>query len=309
MSVTPIARALRSGPEAGRGPGGRAGLVRPTVVGVIGLAAIVAMGMWRVAPLVELQLTGDVRANALRDLPEVRVRFDGRDAVLTGRIANETERMAVIAAVRRRWGVRAVAADGLAAVSEGVLAAPRTRVGTVSTVARSSLSRSTVAPSSIPPSSIPPSSIPPSTVAPSALPSTTGAPTTAAPVTISPAALDGLDQRVADALTTGPIGFAKSNADADPASVATLDRVASLILAMPGPVVRIETHTDGTGSAQANAVLSQKRADALRVALIARGVPAARLVAEGLGESQPIASDLTDAGRQRNRRVVIRTAR
>ena len=78
---------------------------------------------------------------------------------------------------------------------------------------------------------------------------------------------------------------------------------------MPGPVVRIETHTDGTGSTQANAVLSQKRSDALRIALIARGVPAARLIAEGLGESQPIASDLTDAGRQRNRRVVIRTAR
>ena len=304
MSVTPIAPAIRSGSEGERGPGGRAGLVRPTVVGVIGLAAIVAMGMWRVAPLVELQLTGDVRANALRDLPEVRVRFDGRDAVLTGRIANETERMAVIAAVRRRWGVRAVEADGLVAISEGVLAAPRTRVRRASTVARSSIS-----PSAVAPSSIPPSSIPPSTVAPSTLPPTTGAPTTAAPVTISPAALDGLDQRFADALTTGPIRFAKSNADADPASAATLDRVASLILAMPGPVVRIETHTDGTGSAQANAVLSQKRADALRVALIARGVPAARLIAEGLGESQPIASDLTDAGRQRNRRVVIRTTR
>lgn len=299
MSVTPIAPAIRSGSEGERGPGGRAGLVRPTVVGVIGLAAIVAMGMWRVAPLVELQLTGDVSANALRDLPEVRVRFDGRDAVLTGRIANETERMAVIAAVRRRWGVRAVEADGLVAISEGVLAAPRTRVRRASTVARSSIS----------PSAVAPSSIPPSTVAPSTLPPTTGAPTTAAPVTISPAALDGLDQRFADALTTGPIRFAKSNADADPASAATLDRVASLILAMPGPVVRIETHTDGTGSAQANAVLSQKRADALRVALIARGVPAARLVAEGLGESQPIASDLTDAGRQRNRRVVIRTTR
>ena len=299
MSVTPIAPAIRSGSEGERGPGGRAGLVRPTVVGVIGLAAIVAMGMWRVAPLVELQLTGDVRANALRDLPEVRVRFDGRDAVLTGRIANETERMAVIAAVRRRWGVRAVEADGLVAISEGVLAAPRTRVRRASTVARSSIS----------PSAVAPSSIPRSTVAPSTLPPTTGAPTTAAPVTISPAALDGLDQRFADALTTGPIRFAKSNADADRASVATLDRVASLILAMPGPVVRIETHTDGTGSAQANAVLSQKRADALRVALIARGVPAARLIAEGLGESQPIASDLTDAGRQRNRRVVIRTTR
>ena len=243
------------------------------------------MGMWRVAPLIELQLSGDVGTNALRDLPEVRVRFDGRDAVLTGRITSDTERMAVVAAVRQRWGVRAVDADGLVAVSQRVLAAPRTRlVGAAPSTA---------------------STVSPSTVSPSTPPATTAA----APVTISPVALDGLDQRFADALTTGPIRFAKSNADADPASGATLDRVAALIVAMPGPVVRIETHTDGTGSTQANAVLSQKRSDALRIALIARGVPAARLIAEGLGESQPIASDLTDAGRQRNRRVVIRTAR
>ena len=290
MSVDLVEPASHSTSKGGRGSGGRAALFRPAVVAVIGLAAIVAMGMWRVAPLIELQLSGDVGTNALRDLPEVRVRFDGRDAVLTGRITSDTERMAVVAAVRQRWGVRAVDADGLVAVSQRVLAAPRTRlVGAAPSTA----------------STVSPSTVSPSTVSPSTPPATTAA----APVTISPVALDGLDQRFADALTTGPIRFAKSNADADPASGATLDRVAALIVAMPGPVVRIETHTDGTGSTQANAVLSQKRSDALRIALIARGVPAARLIAEGLGESQPIASDLTDAGRQRNRRVVIRTAR
>ena len=295
MSVDLVEPASHSTSKGGRGSGGRAALFRPAVVAVIGLAAIVAMGMWRVAPLIELQLSGDVGTNALRDLPEVRVRFDGRDAVLTGRITSDTERMAVVAAVRQRWGVRAVDADGLVAVSQRVLAAPRTRI-----VGAAPSTASTVSPSTLPPSTLPAS-----TVSPSTLPATTAA----APVTISPVALDGLDQRFADALTTGPIRFAKSNADADPASGATLDRVAALIVAMPGPVVRIETHTDGTGSTQANAVLSQKRSDALRIALIARGVPAARLIAEGLGESQPIASDLTDAGRQRNRRVVIRTAR
>ena len=305
MSVDLVEPASHSTSKGGRGSGGRAALFRPAVVAVIGLAAIVAMGMWRVAPLIELQLSGDVGTNALRDLPEVRVRFDGRDAVLTGRINSDTERMAVIAAVRQRWGVRAVDADGLVAVSQGVLAAPRTRVVGAAPSTASTVSRSTVSPSTVSPSTVSRSTVSPSTVPPSTPPATTAA----APVTISPVALDGLDQRFADALTTGPIRFAKSNADADPASGATLDRVAALIVAMPGPVVRIETHTDGTGSTQANAVLSQKRSDALRIALIARGVPAARLIAEGLGESQPIASDLTDAGRQRNRRVVIRTAR
>ena len=309
MNVDPIARASRSRAEGGQGPEGRAALVRPTVVGVIGLAAIVAMGMWRVAPRIELQLTGDVDANALRDLPEVRVRFDGRDAVLTGRITSDTERLAVIAAVRRRWGVRVVDADGLVAISEGVLAAPRTRTARPVTVARSTVSPSTISPSTVSPSTVSPSTVSRSTVSPSTVPPTTAGPTTAAPVTISPATLDGLDQRFADALTTGPIRFAKSNASADPASGATLDRIAALIVATPGPLVRIQTHTDGTGPTQANALLSQKRADALRTALIARGVPEARLMAEGLGESQPIASDLTDAGRQRNRRVVIRAAR
>lgn len=306
MSVDRVEPASHSTSKGGRGSGGRAALFRPAVVSVIGLAAIVAMGMWRVAPLIELQLSGDVGTNALRDLPEVRVRFDGRDAVLTGRITSDTERMAVIAAVRQRWGVRAVDADGLVAVSQGVLAAPRTRTVGAAPSTASTVSRSTVSTAStVSPSTVSPSTVSSSTVSSSTPPATAAA----APVTISPVALDGLDQRFADALTTGPIRFAKSNADADPASGATLDRVAALIVAMPGPVVRIETHTDGTGSTQANAVLSQKRSDALRIALIARGVPAARLIAEGLGESQPIASDLTDAGRQRNRRVVIRTAR
>ena len=103
-----------------RGDDGRSrvGLIRPAVVGAVSLCAIVAMGLWRVAPRVELQLTRDVTLHSLSDLPEVNVRFDGRDAILSGRVGDASERAALIASVRSRWGVRAVQAEGLVVAAE-----------------------------------------------------------------------------------------------------------------------------------------------------------------------------------------------
>ena len=67
----------------------------------------------------------------------------------------------------------------------------------------------------------------------------------------------------------------------------------------------IEAHTDGSGSTARNLLLSQARADLVRSALVDRGVAADRLSATGLGESQPVASDSSNGGRARNRRVEI----
>ncbi len=74
-------------------------------------------------------------------------------------------------------------------------------------------------------------------------------------------------------------------------------------------VLQIEGHTDNVGRAASNASLSRKRAEAVRAALIARGVPADRLVAQGLGAEKPIADNRTDEGRARNRRIEIRSVR
>jgi outer membrane protein OmpA-like peptidoglycan-associated protein len=69
--------------------------------------------------------------------------------------------------------------------------------------------------------------------------------------------------------------------------------------------IRVEAHTDSQGADAANLALSQKRADAVRQALQAQGIPAARLSAAGKGESDPLTGNDSPEGRARNRRVEI----
>jgi chemotaxis protein MotB len=72
----------------------------------------------------------------------------------------------------------------------------------------------------------------------------------------------------------------------------SLDRIAELLLkAHPGLSALIEGHTDSAGPDEINLELSKARADAVRQALIERGVPAERLSAEGAGEGRPIAEN------------------
>ncbi len=67
----------------------------------------------------------------------------------------------------------------------------------------------------------------------------------------------------------------------------------------------IDGHTDAIGSDAYNFRLSNRRAESVRDALVALGVPATRLVARGFGESKPVTSNRTQAGRDRNRRVEV----
>jgi outer membrane protein OmpA-like peptidoglycan-associated protein len=70
-------------------------------------------------------------------------------------------------------------------------------------------------------------------------------------------------------------------------------------------LVYVEGHTDNTGEATYNQRLSERRAQAVKEALIAKGITPNRLVAKGYGETHPIASNTTKKGRQQNRRVEI----
>jgi outer membrane protein OmpA-like peptidoglycan-associated protein len=70
--------------------------------------------------------------------------------------------------------------------------------------------------------------------------------------------------------------------------------------------IRIEGHTDGRGQDVYNLALSQRRANAVREFLIDRGVDPERLESRGYGESEPIASNDTEEGRRKNRRVEFR---
>ncbi|WP_373510782.1 OmpA family protein, partial [Thiocapsa sp.] len=85
----------------------------------------------------------------------------------------------------------------------------------------------------------------------------------------------------------------------------SLDRIAELLVAHPNLDVRIEGHTDSQGDAMTNLALSQQRAEAVKQALVERGVAASRLTAEGLGPERAIADNATPAGRAQNRRVEV----
>lgn len=69
--------------------------------------------------------------------------------------------------------------------------------------------------------------------------------------------------------------------------------------------IAVEGHTDSVGSEELNQALSEKRAAAVRDHLVARGVPAERISTSGLGETAPVATNDTAAGRQQNRRVEL----
>jgi OOP family OmpA-OmpF porin len=64
-------------------------------------------------------------------------------------------------------------------------------------------------------------------------------------------------------------------------------------------------HSDNQGSLEANIALSKRRAEAVRTALITRGVAAERLEAHGVGYLAPVSTNLTEAGRTLNRRVEL----
>ncbi|HMR43783.1 MAG TPA: OmpA family protein, partial [Saprospiraceae bacterium] len=92
-------------------------------------------------------------------------------------------------------------------------------------------------------------------------------------------------------------------------SVAELTRLKKLLEAHPQMNIQINGHTDNVGSDADNQVLSTNRAKAVYDFLIKNGIAPARLAYKGFGESQPIDTNDTAAGRQNNRRtefVVLR---
>ena len=82
-------------------------------------------------------------------------------------------------------------------------------------------------------------------------------------------------------------------------------RIADILNRYPQTRVTIEGHTDSIGSESNNMRLSEARATAVGDALAARGVDPGRVTTVGLGESKPIASNATEAGKQLNRRVTL----
>ena len=84
-----------------------------------------------------------------------------------------------------------------------------------------------------------------------------------------------------------------------------VDNLARIMRQEPERKIVIEGFTDSSGGEAANRRLSERRAQAVRDALVQRGVASGRIVARGLGEAYPVASNESPAGRQLNRRVEI----
>lgn len=106
-------------------------------------------------------------------------------------------------------------------------------------------------------------------------------------------------------LTLGDILFDTDKSVLKPGADSTLDQLAEFLREYPDRRLLIEGHTDSRGTDSYNVALSRDRANAVRVALLDRGIPADRLQSKALGESFPLASNDTSAGRQENRRVEV----
>lgn len=90
-----------------------------------------------------------------------------------------------------------------------------------------------------------------------------------------------------------------------PEAKTNLGRVVRFLNSNPNQAILIQGHSDSRGNPRLNQALSQRRADAVRTALIAAGVDARRMTAQGLGSTAPVDSNETEEGRAKNRRVEV----
>lgn len=119
---------------------------------------------------------------------------------------------------------------------------------------------------------------------------------------------DEANQRVkvsqARIITAEPVRFQGPVSDqVDPSSAALLSDIVRVMNDVPTMRIRIEGHTDAQGDESANQALSERRAEAVRQALMAKGIAGHRLEATGLGGTKPIDTNRTERGRLANRRI------
>jgi outer membrane protein OmpA-like peptidoglycan-associated protein len=90
-----------------------------------------------------------------------------------------------------------------------------------------------------------------------------------------------------------------------PESVQTVTELVAILKAYPAATVQLVGHTDSTGDAEANKKLSLDRADAVKDLAVKGGIDASRLSTAGYGQEKPIASNATEEGKAKNRRLEL----
>lgn len=101
------------------------------------------------------------------------------------------------------------------------------------------------------------------------------------------------------------INFDTDKANIKSESQPVIDEIQKLLTTNAGLKVAIEGHTDNSGTPARNKKLSEERAQAVKAALTAKGIDAARLTAKGIGQDKPIADNTSEEGKAKNRRVEI----
>jgi outer membrane protein OmpA-like peptidoglycan-associated protein len=106
----------------------------------------------------------------------------------------------------------------------------------------------------------------------------------------------------------GDVTFDTNSSEVRPGLYSEINRVAAVLNQYPETLILVEGHTDSVGSDEYNMNLSQRRAVAVKTLLVVRGVAENRIEIIGYGKTMPVATNNTEAGRQKNRRVEIKIA-
>jgi outer membrane protein OmpA-like peptidoglycan-associated protein len=114
-----------------------------------------------------------------------------------------------------------------------------------------------------------------------------------------------LDNNAVKIIMTGQTAFETDSATIKPGFQSTMDKLADVVIRYGKTALTITGHTDSRGTPKHNAELSQHRAQAVYDYFVSKDVNPARLIAMGKGETEPVASNNTEAGRRQNRRVEI----
>ena len=104
----------------------------------------------------------------------------------------------------------------------------------------------------------------------------------------------------------GGVTFASDSANITSSFYSALNGIAQSLNNYPETRIQVNGYTDSTGNDAHNQELSQRRANAVAQYLVAQGVSSSRIVANGFGSSNPIATNSTQEGRLQNRRVEIK---
>ena len=276
-------------------------------VALMGMVGVISAGAAIGVPSVEKHLRTDIERSVLTEVASVRVVVDGRTVSLVGPVRSADDRRELGDRVRRRWGVERVNLDRLRVDPNVAGSSPPAGQARKASQTRNATTTKnsvpTAGPRSVGSSTATSTG---STSTPSTSTLSTASPSTSIATSIiraaDPASITALQTQLTAIRRTTPIVFVRSNPTISLSAGPALDNLAALISGA-ALVVRIEAHTDGSGDPQRNLALSEVRANAVRDALIGRGVAPALLVAVGRGEAAPIANNETARGREINRRI------